>query len=125
MKEAERVKLLQEQVKRISALPFYEKCFQAKGLKPEHIRSLKDFQNIPLMDTKDLQKDLEEYPPLGSLFHPDTIRVTLSPGPKGLMPVYHSRQDVEEVNRELATMYRACGVGPEDIVAITFGYHLF
>lgn len=125
MKEAERIKLLQEQVKRISALPFYEKRFQAGGIKPEDIRSLKDFQNIPLMDTKDLQKDLEEYPPLGSLFHPDTIRVTLSPGPKGLMPVYHTREDVEEVNRELATMYRACGVGPEDIAAITFGYHLF
>ncbi len=125
MKEAERIKLLQEQVKRISALPFYQKRFQAGGIKPEDIRSLEDFQNIPLMDTKDLQRDLEEYPPLGSLFHPDTIRVTLSPGPKGLMPVYHTREDVEEVNRELATMYRACGVGPEDIAAITFGYHLF
>lgn len=125
MKEAERIKLLQEQLKRISALPFYKKRFQAGGINPEDIRSLEDFQKIQLMDTKDLQKDLEDYPPLSSLFHPDTIRVTLSPGPKGLMPVYHTRQDVEEVNKELAAMYRACGVGPEDIAAITFGYHLF
>lgn len=116
---------LREQVKRISALPFYQKRFQAAGLEPEDIRTLEDFRKIPLMDTKDMQKDLEEHPPYGSLFHPDTIRVTLSPGPKGLMPVYHTRQDVEEVNQELAAMYRACGVGPQDIAAITFGYHLF
>lgn len=125
MKGTETIKLLQEQVTRLSALPFYQKRFQAGRIKPEDIRSLEDFQKIPLLDTKDLQRDLEENSPLGSLFHPDTVRVTLSPGPKGLMPVYHTRQDVEEVNRELATMYRACGVCPEDIVAITFGYHLF
>ncbi len=121
----ERIKLLQEQMKRLSVFPFYQKRFEAIGLKPADIRSMEDFRKIPLMDTKDLQRDLEEDPPHGSLFHPETIRVTLSPGPKGLMPVYHTRQDVEEVNKELATMYRACGVGPQDIAAITFGYHLF
>jgi len=125
MPETEIIKVLQEQIKRLGAFSFYEKRFQKAGIKPEDIRSLRDFQNIPLMDTKDLQKDLEEYPPFGSLFHPDTVRTTLSPGPKGLMPVFHTRKDVEEVNQELATMYRACGVGPEDIAAITFGYHLF
>jgi len=125
MKEAEIIKLLREQATRLSALPFYQKRFQGGGINPKDIRSLEDFQKIPLLDTKDLQRDLEENGPMGSLFHPDTVRVTLSPGPKGLMPVYHTRQDVEEVNRELAAMYRACGVGPQDIAAVTFGYHLF
>ena len=125
MKETEIILLLREQATRLSALPFYRKRFQAGGIKPEDIRSLEDFQKIPLLDTKDLQRDLEENAPLGSLFHPETVRVTLSPGPKGLMPVYHTRLDVEEVNRELAAMYRACGVGPQDIAAVTFGYHLF
>jgi phenylacetate-CoA ligase len=120
-----RIELLQEQARKISSLPFYQKRFQAVALKAGDIRSLEDFQRVPLMETKDLQKDVEEYPPYGSLFHPDTIRMTLSPGPKGLMPVYHTRQDVDEVNRELATMYKACGVGPRDIAAVTFGYHLF
>jgi phenylacetate-CoA ligase len=125
MKEMETIQFLQEQVKRLSLLPFYHKRLKAGGIKPEDIRSLIDFQKIPLMDTKDLQSDLEENGPFGSLFHPDTVRVTLSPGPKGFMPVYHTRQDVEEVNRELAAMYRACGVGPQDLAAVTFGYHLF
>jgi phenylacetate-CoA ligase len=125
METAERIKLLQEQVEKLSAFPFYQKRFQSIGLKPADIRSMEDFQKIPPMDTQDLQKDLEENPPHGSLFHPETIRITLSPGPKGLMPVYHTRQDVEEVNKELAALYRACGVGPQDIAAITFGYHLF
>jgi len=119
------IRTIQEQVRRLSESPLYQKRFQTIGLNPGDIRSLEDFQKIPLMDTKDLQKDLEENPPHGSLFHPETVRVTLSPGPKGLMPVYHTRQDVEEVNRELAVMYRACGVGPHDIAAVTFGYHLF
>lgn len=123
--EGEKLKILQAQIKRLSTLPFYKKRFQESGIEPEDIRSFADFQKIPLMDTKDLQKDLENYPPFGSLFHPQTVRMTLSPGPQGLMPVYHTRQDVEEVNRELATMYRACGVTADDIVAITFGYHLF
>jgi phenylacetate-CoA ligase len=117
--------LLQEQAKKISSLPFYHKRFQAIGFEAGDLRSPEDFQRVPLMETKDLQKDMEEHPPYGSLFHPDTIRMTLSPGPKGLMPVYHTRQDVDEVNRELATMYAACGVGPRDIAAVTFGYHLF
>jgi len=75
---------IQEQVKRISESSFYRKRFQSMGLKPGDIRSPEDFQKIPLMDTKDLQKDLEENPPHGSLFHPETVRMTLSPGPKGL-----------------------------------------
>jgi phenylacetate-CoA ligase len=125
MERAAWVRTIQEQVKRLSEFPFYLRRFHAIGLNPGDIRSPEDFQKIPLMDTKDLQKDLEENPPHGSLFHSETVRVTLSPGPKGLMPVYHTRQDVEEVNRELAAMYRACGVGSHDIVAITFGYHLF
>lgn len=119
------IKLIQDQARRISAFPFYQKRFRAIGLNPEDIRSVDEFQKIPLMDTKDLQNDLEEFQPHGSLFHPETIRMTLSPGPKGLMPIYHTRQDVDEVNRELATMYRASGVVPQDIAAITFGYHLF
>lgn len=125
MENTELISLLREQAGRIASLPFYGKRFQAMGLEAEDIRSWEVFQKIPLMDTKDLQEDLEKHPPHGSLFHPDTIRLTLSPGPKGLMPVYHTRRDVEEVNKELATMYRACGVGPQDIAAITFGYHLF
>jgi phenylacetate-CoA ligase len=125
MKKAAWVRAIQEQVKRLSESPFYLKRFRAIGLSPGDIGSLEDFQKIPLMDTKDLQEDLEEHAPHGSLFHSGTVRVTLSPGPKGLMPVYHTRQDVEEVNRELAAMYRACGVGSHDIAAITFGYHLF
>ncbi len=125
MEKSAWIRTIQEQVRRLSEFPFYQKRFQTIGLNPGDIRSLEDFRKIPFMDTKDLQKDLEENPPHGSLFHSETVRVTLSPGPKGLMPVYHTRQDVEEVNRELAVMYRACGVGPHDIAAITFGYHLF
>lgn len=125
MKDEEKLKILQAQIKRLSSLPFYRRRFQKSGIEPEDIRTWADFQKIPFMDTKDLQEDLEEYPPFGSLFHPETVRMTLTPGPKGLMPVYHTRQDVAEVNQELATMYRACGVKPEDVVAITFSYHLF
>ncbi len=125
MEQIQILRLIQEQLQRLATYPFYAESFQSLGLKPGDIRSFEDFQKIPFMDTKDLQRDLEEHPPRGSLFHPDTIRLTLSQGPKGLMPVYHTLQDVEEINRESALIYRASGVKPEDIAAVTFGYHLF
>ncbi len=125
MSKPAEIALLQEQLNRISVLRFYHQRFQKIGFKPEDLRSLEDFQNIPLMDVEDMQEDLEKNSPHGSLYHPGTIRITLSPGPKGFMPVYHTRKDIEDTNQELASLYQACGVGRGDTAAITFGYHLF
>jgi len=77
MEKTEWIMSLREQVKKISALPFYKKRFQAAGFEPEDFCSLEDFRKIPFMDTKDLQNDLEEHLPYGSLYHPDTGQWTM------------------------------------------------
>ena len=56
METAERIKLLQEQVKKLSAFPFYQKRFQSIGLKPADIRSMEDFQKIPPWTPKTSRK---------------------------------------------------------------------
>ena len=71
MEKTEWIMSLREQVKKISALPFYKKLLQAAGFEPE------DFRKIPFMDTKDLPNDLEEHLPYGSLYHPDTVQWTM------------------------------------------------
>ena len=125
MNDVEHIKILKKQISRLANFEFYKKRFRSIGLRPEDINTFEDFEKIPFMDPNDIQGDLEEHPPHGTLFHRETVRTNLSIGPKGLMPAYHTRSDIEEVNKEQAAMFQHCGVRVDDVAAITFGYHLF
>lgn len=118
-------KRIQNQMQRIYQNKFYRKRFDEWGLNPNDIKRMSDFTKIPFMTINDIVEDIENYAPYGSLFHPETVRVHFSPGPKGFLPVCFTRQDIETMNVTNAQILKAAGITPEDVVAVTFGYHLF
>ncbi len=58
---------LQQQLKYAYAYSgLYRKKWDAAGVKPEDIRSLEDFEAIPILTKDDLRADQAEHPPFGS-----------------------------------------------------------
>lgn len=125
MNQDEIIETIQEQLMRDLELEFYRKRFQRFDINPKKIRTLEDFRKIPCMTLDDLASAYMEKPPLGSLVHPRTRRVNLSPSPIGFLPMLFSDRDIEIMNLVNADAFRAAGVRSEDVIAVTFGYHLF
>lgn len=125
MNEPELMQRIEGQLERNSELDFYRKRFDRYGIDFKSIKSLNDFQQIPLMTLSDLAEAFDESPPLGSLFHPRTQRVNLSPSPMGFLPMMFTDRDIETMGSVNARAFKDAGIKPDDVVAITFGYHLF
>jgi len=106
--------------------PLYREKFKAAGLKPEDIKSKEDFEKIPFMTREDLQRLFyEENPPYGGFLSEDVVRINFSPSPAGLIPILHTKRDIEVMNKANANAFRRAGVRKDDVVMITFGYHIF
>lgn len=45
--------------------PFYRRKWDAAGLKPEDIRTLADFENVPVVTKQELRESQREHPPFG------------------------------------------------------------
>ncbi len=105
-------------------VPMYRKKFDAIGLKPEHIQTLKDITLIPYT-TKD---DLRDNYPYGLFAVPmkEIVRLHASSGTTG-KPIVggYTKRDLDMWSDAMARMIVAVGGSSEDIVQIAFGYGLF
>lgn len=112
------VKLAYENVK------MYRDRFDAIGLKPEHIRTLKDIEKIPYT-TKD---DLRENYPYGLFAVPmkKIVRLHASSGTTG-KPIVggYTKNDLDNWAISMARLDVAGGMTEDDIVQNSFGYGLF
>ncbi len=105
-------------------IPHYRKKFDAVGLRPSHIRSLKDIELIPYTTKEDLR---ENYP-YGMFATPmrDVIRVHASSGTTGNPTVVgYTKNDIELWSELCARFIYAAGANPDDIAQVAFGYGLF
>lgn len=103
---------------------FYRDRFDAIGLRPEHIRTLKDIEHIPYT-TKD---DLRDNYPYGLFAAPmkRIVRVHASSGTTGKpIVVGYTRGDLDNWSTAVARVAAMAGATDEDIVHIAFGYGLF
>lgn len=122
---AEVLDKLKAQIAHNYTIPFYRKRMNEWGMKPEDIRSFDDFRRIPLMKREDQVASIDEDPPLGSLWDPDTVLITHTPAPGiGLVTEYHTRADMDACAVAVAKRLAAAGVTEEDIVVINSSYHL-
>ena len=105
-------------------VPMYRERFDAIGLKPEHIRTLKDIENIPYT-TKD---DLRDNYPFRLLAVPmkKIVRVHASSGTTG-KPITcgYTRADLDNWSTCIARILTMAGATDEDIFHVAFGYGLF
>ncbi len=117
--------ILKAQVAKISRMDFYKRKFEQAGLKALSIQSWEDFGRIPFTGGHEILEELKKKPSECSLFSPSVTRVNLSPSGQELFPVYNTNRDLHKMHEVAARAYQAAGVTPEDICAVTFGYHLF
>jgi len=120
--QLERLKRTVERV--YENVPFYRKKFDEIGVKPHHIKTLKDIRLFPFT-TKD---DLRENYPYGLFTVPlsKIVRIHASSGTTGKPTVVgYTKHDMEVWTEVVARIVTAAGVREHDIAQIAFGYGLF
>jgi len=100
---------------------FYRKRFDEVGVKPKHIRSLKDISKLPFTTAKDLQ---EGYPfPLRSVSFENIVRIHASSGTTGKRKVLcYTQKDINDWANMFARCYEMAGLTTKDRVQIAVGY---
>jgi len=100
---------------------FYQKRFDKVGVKPKHIKSLKDISKLPFTTAKDLQ---EGYPfPLRSVPFEKIVRIHASSGTTGKRKVLcYTQKDINDWANMFARCYEMAGLTTKDRVQIAVGY---
>jgi phenylacetate-CoA ligase len=100
---------------------FYRKRFDETGVKPKHIKSLKDISKLPFTTAKDLQ---EGYPfPLRSSPFEKIVRIHASSGTTGKRKILcYTQRDINDWANMFARCYEMAGLTTRDRVQIAVGY---
>ena len=116
---------LAETVKReYENVPMYRARMEAKGIKPEDIRSVEDLQYLPFME----KTDLRDYYPFELLACPrsEIVRIQGSSGTTGKPIVSgYTRNDVDVWSEMMARTLTAAGCTRDDTVQVAYGLGLF
>jgi len=106
--------------------PFYRKIFKEAGLRPMHIKTIEDLENIPLVVKDDLRRSQENYPPFGDYLtarREDIVRIHASSGTTG-RPTYQActREEIATWTEGLSRLYWAMGFRPGDVFMYGLAY---
>jgi phenylacetate-CoA ligase len=116
---------LQATIKRVyENNPVYRKKLDAKGIKPEDIRSVDDLKRLPFT----YKQDLRDNYPFGLFSAPmdEVVRIHASSGTTGKQTVVgYTRADMEVWGEVMARTIGAGGITKSDIGHISYGYGLF
>lgn len=123
--EALQLKRLQNIVERVYAtVPFYRRKFDEVGIKPSHIKSLRDLKYLPFTTKADLRDNY----PFGLFAVPmeQVVRIHASSGTTGKQTVVgYTRRDINTWAELMARSLAAAGTQKNDIVHNAYGYGLF
>ena len=126
----EEIKALQnekivKQVKHVyENVPYYRSLMDAKGVKPEDIRSTDDIKKLPFL-SKD---DLRETYPYGLLGAPlsECVRIHSTSGTTGKRVVaFYTQDDIDLWEDCCARALVAAGATKEDVCQVAYGFGLF
>lgn len=105
-------------------LPYYRKKLDQAGIDVYRLTTLKDLQDLPFT-TKD---DLRRAYPFGAIAEPmrNVVRIHSSSGTTGTATVVgYTQKDIDTWSELMARTLAGCGVTPEDVLQVAFGYGLF
>ena len=123
--EALQLKRLKATVERVyETVPFYKKKFDELGVKPSHVKTLKDLQLLPFT----IKNDLRDNYPFGLFSVPmeQVVRVHASSGTTGKpIVVGYTKRDIDTWAELIARTLFCAGVHRGDIVHNAYGYGLF
>ena len=107
----------------------YKKKWQRAGIRPEDIRSLADFEQIPFLTKEEIRQDQRENPPFGSnlcVSRKELARVQGTSGTTGKPTAFGiSRGDMQRIAEAHARIMWGFGVRQEDIVFIGSFFSLY
>ena len=116
---------LQDLVRRAyENVPFYREKFQAKGVKPEDIRSIEDIAKLPFT----LKPEFREQYPFGMFAVPqkEIVRIHASSGTTGKPTVVgYTKADIDNWAECAARSLGCGGATANDTVQVAYGYGLF
>jgi phenylacetate-CoA ligase len=108
---------------------FYRKKWDAAGIRPEDIRSLTDFESVPLVTKEEIRQDQIDHPPFGSnLCVPvvDLARILGTSGTTGRPTAFAvSEGDMRRIAEAHARIMWGFGVRQDDIVFIGSIFSLY
>jgi len=108
---------------------FYQKKWDAAGVKPEDIRSLADFEQMPFVTKDDIRQDQAAHPPFGSnacVSAGELARVFGTSGTTGRPTAFGvSRGDMRRIAEAHARTMWGFGMRPDDIVFIGSFFSLY
>lgn len=108
---------------------FYRKKWDAAGIRPEDIRSLKDFESVPLVTKEEIRQDQIDHPPFGSNLCAtlgDLARVQGTSGTTGRPTAFAvSAGDMQRIAEAHARVMWGFGVRPHDVVFIGSIFSLY
>jgi phenylacetate-CoA ligase len=108
---------------------FYRKKWDVVGLKPEDVRSLADFEGIPIVTKDEIRQDQTERPPFGSNICVTTqklARVLGTSGTTGKPTAFGiSKGDMQRIAEAHAGTMWGFGMRPDDIVFIGSFFSLY
>lgn len=123
--EEQLLKNLRKTVERVLPIPHYQESYGEIGItQAEDIKSIKDFQRLPLTTKEDLRKNY----PFGLFAEPmeNIVRLHASSGTTGKPTVVgYTRQDINLWAKIVANELERAGVTKKDVVQIAYGYGLF
>ncbi|WP_456390844.1 phenylacetate--CoA ligase family protein [Profundibacter sp.] len=107
--------------KAAKAAPALQKRFEAAGVDPGGIGSIQDLSRLPVLKKEQLLQQQRQDPPFGGYLaakNSDLGRIYVSPG-----PIFEPNLQ-GAAGRGMDTLFRAAGVGAQDVVLNTWMYHL-
>ncbi|RMG51689.1 MAG: indolepyruvate oxidoreductase subunit beta [Acidobacteria bacterium] len=125
----EMIALQSERLRRLVAylyerVPFYQRAFKERGIKPAHVRSLSFLRQLPFTEKEDLRRHY----PFGLLAVPkeEVITIHASSGTTGKLTVSsYTQKDLAVWSEAMARGMTAAGVTKTDVVQNAYGYGLF
>ncbi len=111
---------LNRQLDALADHPFY------RGRIPGRVADAGEFAAaVPLTDRASLLEEMRK-PGHGAFgANARAVRVNFTPAGDAMMPILHSANDLAAMTAAARSHLDACGIGPGDVCAVTFGYHMF
>ena len=107
----------------------YKKKWDRAGMKPQDVRSLADFEQIPFLTKAEIRQDQKENPPFGTNLCTslkDLARVQGTSGTTGKPTAFGiSKGDMERIGEAHARAMWGFGMRQEDIVFIGSFFSLY
>ncbi len=106
-------------LERLAKHPFH------RGRLPQRVADANEFAaTVPLTTRAQFVAELAK-PGHGAFHAPAAVRMNLTPVGSTLAPILHTQGDLDRMTAACRTQLTSCGIGPGDVCAVTFGYHLF